>query len=110
MVMNVTEVMEYISYALIVIGIMAFMVSVVAQVIKSWPGLDVLPTSAVGIVLSFVLCPVTMIALLSWMGQPIEWYMVFACMIAAFVVALVAMDGWERLKQIWERTKYKDRQ
>jgi len=71
MVMNVTEVMEYISYALIVIGIMAFMVSVVAQVIKSWPGLDVLPTSAVVIVLSFVLCPVTMIALLSWMWQPI---------------------------------------
>lgn len=36
--------------------------------------------------------------------------MVFACMIVAFVVALAAMDGWEKLKQIWERTKDKDNQ
>lgn len=30
-------------------------------------------------------------------------------MIAAFVVALVAMSGWEHLKEIWERTAYKDK-
>lgn len=33
--------------------------------------------------------------------------MIFGCMIAAFVVALVSMDGWELLKEIWGRTGYK---
>ena len=108
--MNVNEMMQYISYLLIAIGVMAFIVSIITQVIKTWPKLDTLPTSAVVIVLSLVLCPVAFIAMMSWMNRPIEWYMIFACFLAAFVVALVAMDGWERLKEIWDRTGYKNNQ
>ena len=78
--MNVNEIMQYLSYLLIAIGVMAFIVSAVTQVIKSWPGLENLPTSAVVIVLSLILCPVSFVALMAWLKQPIVWYMVFACM------------------------------
>lgn len=104
--MNMNEMMQYLVYFLMAVGAMAFLVSVITQVIKSWPGLDKLPTSAVVIVLSLILCPLTLVALLSYMEQPITWYMVFACMIAAFLVALVAMNGWEKIHEIWQRTKY----
>ena len=105
--MEMNTIMQWVSYLLIAIGVMAFVVSVITQVIKSWPGLDKLPTAAVVIVLSLVLCPISMIALMEWMGQPVTWYMCFACMIAAFIVALVAMDGWERVNEIWGRTQHK---
>ena len=108
--MDVNVMMQYLSCLLIAIGVMAFIVSAMTQVIKSWPGLGSLPTSAVVIVLSLVLCPVTFVAMMAWLGMPIEWYMVFACMVAAFVVALVSMDGWERLKEIWERTGYRNKE
>ena len=88
---------------------MAFAVSVITQVIKEIPGLKNIPTSVVVVVLSLVLCPVALVALLTWQGQAITWYMIFACMIAAFVVALVSMDGWERVAEIWRRTKYSDK-
>lgn len=104
--MNVNELMQYISWLLIAVGVMAFVVSVVTQVIKSWPGLEQLPTSAVVIVLSLVLCPAAMVSLCAWKQAPITWYMIFACFIAAFVVALVSMNGWEKVNEIWQRTRY----
>ena len=62
--MNLSEIMQYLSYLLLAIGVMAFFVSVITQVIKSWPGLDKLPTAAVVIVLSLVLCPLSFVALM----------------------------------------------
>ena len=44
MEIDVTMVMQVMSYLLIAVGMMAFAVSVVTQVIKSWPGLSELPT------------------------------------------------------------------
>ena len=108
--MDASLIMQYLSYLMIAIGVMAFFVSLVTQVIKSWPGLEALPTQALVIVLSLVLCPAAFVALMAWLERPIEWYMVFACFLAAFIVALVAMDGWGRLKEIWNRTGYQKQQ
>ena len=52
--MNMNEIMQYLVYLLTAIGVMAFLVSVITQVIKSWPGLDKLPTAAVLNVLSLI--------------------------------------------------------
>ena len=112
MSVNVSEILNellpYVAYVLMAIGVMAFLVSVITQVIKELPGIKEIPTAALVIVLSLILCPVALVAMLSWIGQSITWYMIFGCMIAAFIVALVAMDGWERVAEIWRRTKYSD--
>lgn len=104
--MEMETLIQYASYLLIAIGVMAFLVSVITQVIKAWPGLDKLPTSAVVIVLSLLLCPSCLVALMRWQKLPIEGYMIFACIISAFIVALVAMGGWEKTVEIWNRTRY----
>lgn len=108
--MNVNEMMTYASYLMMAIGVMAFLVSVITQVVKELPGLKAIPTAVVVIVLSLILCPTALVAVMMWMSRPITWYMIFACMIAAFVVALVALDGWERVSDIWQRTKYSGKQ
>ena len=102
---DTTAIMQAASYAVMAIGGMAFLVSVITQVIKAWPGLDAIPTSAVVIVLSLVLCPVVFVAVMTCLNHPVEWYMILACILAAFIVALVAMDGWDRIAEIWNRTK-----
>ena len=83
------------------IGVLAFIVSCIAEVLKHIKWLDtVLPTGMVVIILSLVICPVAILGMLAYAGQPITWFMVFASFIAAFIVALVSMDGWERVTEL----------
>ena len=107
--MNMNDVLQYAAYVLVAIGVMACLVSAITQVIKEMPCFNPVPTAVVGIVLSLVLCPAALVALLAWLSKPVTWYLIFACMIAAFIVALVAMDGWERVTEIWQRTRYSDK-
>ena len=37
----------------------------------------------------------------------ILWYYIIGAVIAAFIVYLVATGGWEKVSEMWNRTKYK---
>ena len=102
--MNVNVMMQYVTYGLALIGVLAFLVSIIVQVIKELPGLNKIPTSIVAL----ILCPVALAVLCTYYKTAVTWYYNFASIIAAFVVYLVATGGWEKVKGIWDRTKYKD--
>lgn len=106
--MDVKVLMQYVTYGLALIGGLAFLVSIIVQVIKELPGLKNIPTSIVALAASLILCPVALIVLCTYMKIVITWYYVSASFLAAFVVYLVATGGWEKIKEIWDRTKYKD--
>lgn len=106
--MDINVIMQYVTYGLTALGILAFVVSLIVQVIKELPGLNKLPTSVVALVTSLVLCPVALVVLCSYFKVVITWYYVFASFIAAFIVYLISTGGWEKIKEIWDRTKYKD--
>ena len=97
--MDINVMMQYVTYGLALIGVLAFLVSIIVNKI---------PTSIVALVTSLILCPVALIILCTYYKMVITWYYIFASFIAAFVVYLVATGGWEKVKSIWDRTKYKD--
>lgn len=95
------ELFKELSNVILYLGIMAFLVSVVTEVLKKWEWLRTkVPTALVVIAVSLILCPVSLIAVLMYFGLVITWYMVFASFIAAFIVAMIAMDGWERVTEL----------
>lgn len=99
--------MQYITYGLMALGVLAFLVAVIVQVIKELPGLNKIPTSIVALAVSLILCPMAVIILCQYFKITIVWYYVFAAFIAAFVVYVIATGGWERAAEIWQRTRYK---
>ncbi len=105
--MRMELIMQYITYALMAVGILAFVVMAVVQVIKELPGLRDIPTSVVALTVSVILCPLAVIIACQYFKIVICWYYVFASFIAAFIVYLVSTGGWERVAEIWNRTKYK---
>lgn len=100
-VVNMKNFADGMSQIVVFIGVMAFIVSAITEALKKWAWFDYkVPTALTVIVLSLIICPVTMLGLASYYGVVIGWFAVFASFIAAFIVALVAMDGWERVTEL----------
>lgn len=86
-----------------VVGALAFMVSVITQVFKGVGALSKLPTDILVFALSIGLTLVAFVAYMQHIQQAILWYMVVAAIMAGFIVAFVAMYGWEKFSELWER-------
>lgn len=106
--MDINVLMNYVTYGLALIGVLAFIASIVVQVVKEMPVLKNIPTSVVALATSMILCPVALVILCTYYKIVITWYYIFASVIAAFIVYLVSTGGWEKIKEIWDRTKYKE--
>lgn len=88
-----------------VIGILAFMVSAITEVTKNISVLKKIPTDLLVIILSAALCLVAYFSYTSYFNIGIQWYCITGCLIAAFIVAFVAMYGWEKLSVLYNRYK-----
>ena len=92
-----------IAQILTIIGVLAFLVSVITQVFKGVSFLSKIPTDIFVFVLSIGLTVVVFIAYMQYIQQAILWYMILAAIMAGFIVAFVAMYGWEKFSELWKR-------
>ena len=88
---------------LAVIGALAFMVSVITQVFKGVGVLSKIPTDILVFVLSIGITVVAFVAYTQYIQMTILWYMILAAIMAGFIVAFIAMYGWEKLSELWKR-------
>lgn len=85
------------------IGVCAFLTSMVTEALKSIDRINSLPTKLVCYIVAFFLTTPVYCAMMAYMNQPIEWFMVFASFLASFVVAKVSMDGWDDVTELAQR-------
>ena len=107
--MNTEILMQYITYALIAIGALAFLTSIITQVIKEMPGLKNIQTNAVALVIPLSLCSMAVVILCIYLQIKMVWYYIVGAVISAFIVYLVATGGWEKVSEMWKRTRYKNK-
>ena len=88
---------------LAVVGALAFMVSIITQVFKGVGVLSKVPTDILVFVLSIGLTVIAFVAYMQYIQQTVLWYMVIAAIMAGFMVAFVAMYGWEKFSELWKR-------
>ena len=88
---------------LAVISALAFMVSVITQLFKGVGGLSKIPTDILVFVLSIGITVVAFVAYMQYIQMTILWYMILAAIMAGFIVAFIAMYGWEKLSELWKR-------
>lgn len=93
---------------LAIIGALAFCVSVITQVFKGVGFLSKIPTDALVFVLSIGITVAAFVAYMQYINMVILWYMILAAIMAGFIVAFVAMYGWEKLTDLWKRMSKTD--
>lgn len=103
---NVEALIQLVTYFLMAIGVAAFLVSLITQVIKEMPFLKKIQTNVVALAVSMILCPIAVVIACQYFKIVIVWYYIFASFIAAFIVYLVSTGGWEKVSEMWKRTKY----
>lgn len=89
----------------LLIGGIAFLVSVFTEVTKNLGFLSRIPTDLQVIVISILLCQLAYFAYTSYFKMDVQWYYIAGCFIAAFIVSFVAMYGWEKLTTLYNRFK-----
>lgn len=97
------EIMMVLPVVMAVIGALAFMVSVVTEVIKGMGIFARVPTDILVFSLSIVITVTAFVAYMQYIQQAILWYLILAAVMAGFVVAFIAMYGWEKLSDLWTR-------
>lgn len=100
------QMIQIVTMMLMAMGVLAFLVSVITQVIKNLGVLKEMATNIVVVALSVILTLGCAIAYLQYIKEPILWYYIFACIIASFIISLISMQGWKAIFEIWNRTKY----
>jgi len=94
---------------LAIIGVLAFIVSAITEVFKGVGILSKIPTDILVLILSIGITATAFVAYMQYIQQTILWYMIIAAIMAGFLVAFVAMYGWEKLSELWARFKRSDR-
>lgn len=87
---------------ILVLGVLVFVVNVVVEVTKNlWP-LDQMHTNYYVTGLSIVLTVLSYFIYLSYTSSKFIWYYLVAVIMAGFIVAYLAMFGWEKLIKLWQ--------
>lgn len=89
--------------AMTFIGICAFFTTVITEGLKSIRAINRMPTKLVCYIVALVITPLVFVAAMAYMNQPVEWFMVFAALLAAFVVAKASMSGWDDIAELTTR-------
>ena len=94
---------ESLSQLMVAVGALAFVVSVITEVIKGIGVFKRIPTDIVVIILSMVLTVVAFFAYAQYAALVVTWYLIVDAIIGGFFVAFITMYGWSKLKELWTR-------
>lgn len=101
----ITNITTYSSIGFFIIGILATIVSIITEDTKNIGFLKKIPTDLEVLILSIGLTVILFFAYVSYANIIIKWYLVVGAILGGFLVAFIAMYGWSKFSELWQRFK-----
>lgn len=93
---------------ILILGVLVFAVNVIVEVTKNLYPLDQIHTNYYVTGLSITLTVLSYFVYLSYTSSKFIWYYFAAVIVAGFIVAYLAMFGWDKLMKLWHESSKKD--
>ena len=90
---------------IMVIAVLAFVVSVFTEVTKNISIFKKIPTDIQVLTVSVLLTVMSYLAYASYINAKIIWYYIVGSIVLGLFVSFVAMYGWDKFSQLWNRFK-----
>lgn len=91
---------------IIVLGVLVFLTNAIVEVIKmafSVKGASTL--NKIALVVAIALTVVLYVAYSAYTGLSLLWYYLLGSIVLGFIVALIAMLGWDKVIKMWQQSK-----
>jgi hypothetical protein len=98
---GVENIFNYAGMFLIGIGVLAFLVTVITEVTKTIGILNRIPTNLHVLLVSVGLTISIYFSYLSYTGRPFLWGALLSCVLGGYLIAYIAMYGWDKLHALW---------
>ena len=92
-------------FGIIAVAVLAFLVNVVVELTKSAPGIKRMPTSLYTVIVSVLLSGAAYFVAIGLLNTSFVWYELTLCVVSGFPIAYIAMFGWEKFNELWNRFK-----
>ncbi len=103
MSLSLTTLVTYIFWAVIILGGLAALVSIITQVTKDIGFLAKIPTKLQVVILSIALSELGYFIYVAVGNSKIIWYYIVGAVLLGFIVALIASEGWTYVIAIVKR-------
>lgn len=91
---------------IIVLGVLVFLTNAVVEVIKMAFGVTGATTlNKVALIVAISLTVVAYLAYSAYTCIAIVWYYLLGSIVVGFIVALIAMLGWDKVLKMWQQSQ-----
>jgi hypothetical protein len=101
----VTQLTVALPLILAILGIAAFIVSIVVQMTKEIKYIQKIPTKTWTIVVSIIICNALYLIGSNIAQYTVTWYYVLCIIISSFPVSFICTYGWDTFNELWKRFK-----
>ena len=91
---------------ILILGVLVFLTNAIVEAAKmafGISGASLINKIALGV--AIVLTVVTYLAYTAYASIPIAWYYLIGSVILGFIVALIAMLGWDKVLKMWQSSQ-----
>ena len=91
---------------ILVLGALVFLTNAVVEVIKMAFGVSGAATlNKIALLVAIILTVAAYLAYTAYAGITIVWYYLIGSIVLGFIVALIAMLGWDKVIKMWQQSQ-----